>query len=146
MSIHVQKDVLASASPDAVFLDLHLDDLARVKDQLADIRALTGSKFAQNPLYRIDCAAREPVLPKQADLSPATEWWTIRSDQAKHSVKLPTSEQGDEEVVRGVEALVICSPPLLNCVPDHDRQAQYHNPACNTRASREVDFEKYRDL
>jgi hypothetical protein len=79
LGVDSQKDVLASPRRGLLFLDVHLDDVARVENDFADVGAMARANFAQDPLGDVKQAASEPVLPKDADLLVAAVGRTIGS-------------------------------------------------------------------
>jgi len=57
-------------------------------------------------------------------------------------VKLPVDEENDEQMVGVPEAFIVSPTPPLNRKPDHNPQAEPHDPSGDTRTSCEVGQQK----
>lgn len=57
--------------------DVDLDDVARVKDNLADEGAVAGADLAQHSLSEVEHTADRPVHPEDADLTVRAVGWSV---------------------------------------------------------------------
>jgi hypothetical protein len=76
--------------------------------------------------------------PEEANSIPGTIRGPIRLDHAKHPMKLPADEEGDEQVVGVPKPLKMCTAATLHREPDHYCKACSHDPASDPRPSGEV--------
>lgn len=131
-----EEDVLARPGLGVLLFDLDLADLARVLDDLGDVRLVAAAELAGHALGEIAEAAVHPKLPKDANGRGAdarAKWGHIRLDHAKGAVQRPEEEENDEHVVGVPEALVIRPSRLLDRRHDHAHEGQQHDVARPSR-------------
>lgn len=75
---------LASSGFGVLLLDLYLHHIARVLNDLGDIRLVSSANFSQDPLNEVNDPAVNPILPE--DSGPGAERCHIRLDHTECSV------------------------------------------------------------
>jgi hypothetical protein len=105
-----------------LLLDLDFADIARVLDDLGNVRLVSATNFTSDALSQVRKSTVHPVLPKNTDS--IAEWCEVGLNHAKGSVDGPEHEEDDEEVVRVPETLKICtSRAFCGCKGDrHQRK------------------------
>lgn len=102
-----KKDILSSFRGRVIFLDLNLDNVARVLNDFADICLVFSTNLSHSPLAEVKEAPNHPELPENANT--ITERWAIRLYHAESTVKRPEEEKYEEEMVRiPLIMLIIC--------------------------------------
>ena len=119
-----------------LFLDLNLAHIARVLNDLRDVRLVSSSDFARNTLSQIRKSAIHPVLPEDANA--ITERCEVGLDHAESAVDRPEDEEDNEQVVGVPEAFEVCSSRLLCCRECYGHQGKQHDISTPARACCEV--------
>jgi len=112
-----EEDILPGPHFRVLFLDLYLDDIARMLNNFCDHGLVPSSHFSQNALNQIHETAIHPELPENADA--AAEGCAIGFDHAECPVDAPEGKEDDEEVMDGPEALVVGTAGLLDGGEEH---------------------------
>lgn len=107
------------------FLDLHFHHIAWVLDDLGDIRLVSSSDLAGNPLSQIRKSSIHPVLPEDTDT--VAERRKIGFDHAESTMDGPEYEEDDEKMMRVPESLELGSSRLFGCRHCHCREGNQHN-------------------
>jgi hypothetical protein len=102
---------LTSAGLGVLLLDLDFADVARMLDDLGNVRLVSSANFACNALAEVSESTVHPVLPENTDA--IAEGRKVGFDHAESSVDGPKDEEDDEEVVHVPKALKVCSSCLF---------------------------------
>jgi hypothetical protein len=127
---------LTSLRLGVLLLDLHLTDIARMLNDLGDVRLVASTNLTRDTLAQIRKSSVHPVLPENTDT--IAEGRKVRLDHAERTVDGPEQEEDGEEVVRVPEALELGSSLLLGCSPCHGCERSQHDVASPSRACCEV--------
>lgn len=112
-----EEDVLSCPGLRMLLLNLDLADVARVLDNLGDVRLMSPTNLASNSLCEIDVSAVHPVLPEDSDGRGAdghAEWREVGLDHTECAMDRPEKEKDHEEMMRIPETLEIRPAELLH--------------------------------
>lgn len=116
---------LTSTSLCVLFLDLNLDDIARMLDDFRNKSFMSSSHLSSNPLGQIKECSVHPVLPENSDSS--TERSEVRLDHAESSVNRPKYEEYNEEVVSVPKSFEVRPSWLFHRRKYHGHQSKEHH-------------------
>ena len=94
-----EEDVLAGSRLGVVLLDLDLAHVARVLDDLGNVRLVSAADLASDAFGEVGEAAVHPVLPEDADglgAERGAEWGEVGLNHAEGAVDRPEEEKDDE--------------------------------------------------
>jgi hypothetical protein len=127
---------LSSTGLGVLLLDLNFADVARMLNDLGNVRLVSSSDLTRDALGQVRESTVHPVLPEDTDT--IAEGRKIRRNHAEGAMDGPEEEENDEEVVRVPEALEVCATCLLRrCERDRHERDQ-HNVAAPSGTSGKV--------
>ena len=136
-----EENVLSGARLGVLLLDLDLADVARVLDDLGNVRLVPAANLAGNALSQINVPAVHPVLPENSNgrcANAGAEGRNVRLDHAEGTVDRPEEEEDDEHVVSVPEALVVGSAGFLDRGAQHGHEGHQHDISCPSGTRRKV--------
>lgn len=89
------------------FLDLNFANVARVLNNLGNVRFVSATNFTCNALSQIGEPPIHPILPEYTNT--VTEWRKVRLDHTECSMDRPEHEEDNEKVMSVPEAFEICT-------------------------------------
>lgn len=119
-----------------LFLDLHFANVARVLNDLGNVRLVSSPNFTSDTFSQVRKSTVHPVLPENTDT--VAERRKVRLDHAERSVNRPEDEEDDEEVVHVPEAFEVCTTGLFRCCDCNGHQRNQHDVATPSGSSSEV--------
>jgi hypothetical protein len=135
-----QKDVLTRLGRKMFLADLNLADLGRVLNDFTDVRFMCPTDLSKKTFGKVEYAADEPVLPKDADAG--TKWWGIGFDHAECTVETPGEEEDEHEMVRVPEPLIVFATGFLEGCEGHGHETDEHHVASRAGTGAKIDEKK----
>ena len=111
-----------------LLLDLDFADVARVLNDLGNVRLVSSTNLTRNTLAQVSKSAPHPVLPENTDT--VAERRKVRLDHAEGSVDGPEEEEDGEEMMGVPEAFELGTSVLFGCCPSHGRECNQHDVSC----------------
>jgi hypothetical protein len=111
-----------------LLLDLDLADIARVLNDLGNVRLVSSTNLTCNTFTKVRESSIHPVLPENTNA--VAERGKVGLDHAKGSVNCPEEEKDGEEVMRIPETFKLSSSVLLCSCPAHRRERDQHDVSC----------------
>jgi hypothetical protein len=119
-----------------LFLDLDFADVARVLDDLGNVRLVSATNFASDTLSQVRESTVHPVLPENTDT--ITEWRKVGLNHAKGSVDGPEDEEDDEEVMRVPETLKVRTARSFGSGKSDCHQGKEHDVTAPSRTGGKI--------
>jgi hypothetical protein len=127
---------LSSTSLCVLFLDLNFADVARMLNDLGNIRLVSSSDLTRNTLGQVRESTVHPVLPEDTDT--VAEGRKVGRDHAEGSMNRPEEEENNEEMMGVPEAFEVCATRLLRSCQCNSHQREQHNITAPAGASSKV--------
>ena len=127
---------LSSTGRGVLLLDLNLADIARVLNDLGDVRLVLSPNFTGDTLSQVGKSTVHPVLPKDTDT--IAEGRKVWLNHAEGSVNGPEDEEDDEEMVHVPETFKVCTTSLFRSSQCDCHKRNQHDITTPTRSSSKV--------
>lgn len=119
-----------------LLLDLNLANVARMLNDLGDVRLVSSTYFAGNAFSQVGKSTVHPVLPE--DTNSIAERRKIGLNHTEGSMDRPEDEEYDEQMVHVPEAFKVCATSLLSSCNSDRVERNQHDVTTPSRSGRKV--------